>query len=134
MPGLAEQSAMAEIVCIACPIGCRLTVEGREGEEIRVSGNRCPKGETYGREEVLSPRRVLTAVVRTDSAPFPYASVRTDKPLPRPLMTDLLSALLAREARLPVVRGAPLMKDFKGSGVNVVFTRTLPPDEVPPVG
>ena len=35
---------MKKLVCIVCPRGCRLTVE--EGEEIRVSGNACPRGET----------------------------------------------------------------------------------------
>ena len=34
---------MKKLVCIVCPRGCRLTVE--EGEEIRVSGNACPRGD-----------------------------------------------------------------------------------------
>jgi CxxC motif-containing protein len=123
---------MPEIVCIACPIGCRMEVKG-EGIEISVSGNRCPKGDTYGREELLAPRRVVTGVVRTGSAVYPFAPVRTDAPLPRGLMADLMAALAAGGTRLPVRRGAELMHDFAGSGVNVVFTRSLPPDEVPPV-
>jgi CxxC motif-containing protein len=125
---------MAELVCIACPIGCRLSVENAEGGEILVSGNRCPKGEVYGREEVLAPKRTVTAVVRTDSPSYPYASVRTDTPLPRPLMEQLLGELYSRRIGLPVTRGAVMIQDFKETGVNVVFTRTLPPDEVPSPG
>ncbi len=130
-PGLGEP-VMSELVCIACPIGCRLTVENNGGE-ITVSGNRCPKGDVYGREEMLSPRRVVTAVVRTDSRAFPYIPVRTDKPLPRELIPDLIGDLARHTVRLPASRGAVLVEDYRATGVKVVLTRSLPPDEVPPV-
>ena len=34
-------------VCIMCPMGCELTIEKVKGE-IKVSGNTCLRGETYG--------------------------------------------------------------------------------------
>jgi CxxC motif-containing protein len=122
------------LVCIACPLGCRLTVAKAEGGELRVSGNRCPKGEVYAGEEMLSPRRIVTAVVRTDSAAYPYAPVRTDTPLPRALAEGLLAALYSRTFSLPVSNGDVLVDDVEGTGVKVLFTRTLPPEEVPAVG
>jgi CxxC motif-containing protein len=122
-----------DMVCIACPLGCRLTVTPAAGDEVTVSGNRCPKGEVYAREEILAPKRTVTAVVRTDSAAFPYAPVRTDSPLPRALSDGLLETLAARVVRLPVRVGATLLEDVAGSGVKVVFTRSLPPAEVPAV-
>jgi CxxC motif-containing protein len=124
---------MPEMVCIACPVGCRMSVTEVEGQ-VRVRGNRCPKGEAYGREELLAPRRVVTGVVRTGSALYPFAPVRTDAPLPRGLTADLMAALAGGETFMPVRRGARFMEDFQGTGVNVVFTRSLPPDEIPPVG
>ncbi len=124
---------MPEVVCIACPVGCRMSVQA-EAERVTVSGHRCPKGETYGREELLAPRRVVAGVVRTGSDLYPFAPVRTDAPLPRGLTRDLMDALAGGETRLPVRSGARFLADFKGTGVNVVFTRSLPPDEVPAVG
>jgi CxxC motif-containing protein len=121
---------MAEFVCIACPIGCRLTVEKTGEGEVIVSGNRCPKGEVYGREETLSPKRVVTAVVRTDSKAFPCIPVRTDKALPRELIPGLIGELTRRSIRLPAARGDVLIEDYRGSGVNVVLTRTLPPEKI----
>jgi len=124
-------SKSVELVCIACPIGCRLTVvSGIEGD-MEVTGNRCPRGETYGKEEVLAPRRIVTATVPARSSLFPVAPVRTDTPLARELIPQLLKTLYAMMTDLPVRQGEALIDDFHG--VRVIFTRTLPPDEVPPV-
>jgi CxxC motif-containing protein len=124
--------APRELVCIACPIACRLTVSTSRAGEVKVAGNRCPRGELYGREEVLAPRRILTAVVPTDSAHFPCAPVRTDRAIGRAMVTELLRELYARRVSLPVRLGQVLIEDFDGA--RVVFTRTLPPDEIPAVG
>ncbi len=121
-----------EIVCIACPIGCRLTVSVSDREDVTVTGNRCPRGDTYGREEILAPRRVLTAAVPTDSPSFPCAPVRTDRPIRRELLKELLKDLYSRKVNLPIRLGQVLIGDFDGA--RVLFTRTLPPDEVSPVG
>lgn len=118
---------MREMVCIVCPIGCKLTIEMKAEGEISVTGNRCPKGEAYGREEMLAPKRVVTAVVRTDSRAFPYIPVRTDKSLPRELIPELIGNLAQHMVHLPAACGTVLMDNFRGSGVNVVTTRTLPP-------
>jgi CxxC motif-containing protein len=122
---------MPELTCIVCPIGCRLTVERTDGGDVAVRGNRCPKGDVYGREEMLAPKRIVTAVVRTDSRAFPCIPVRTDKPMPRELVAGLIADLGRRSVRLPAARGQVLIENYKASGVNVVLTRTLPPSSPP---
>jgi CxxC motif-containing protein len=122
----------AELVCIACPMACRLTVTREAGGDIAVSGNRCPRGDAYGREEVLAPKRVVTAVVPTGSPDFPCAPVRTDRPVPKEDIPRLLAELYGRTCSLPVRQGQVLMEDY--AGARVIFTRTLPPDDVPSVG
>ena len=113
-----------DLVCIACPVGCRLEVRQEEDGEIRVSGNQCEKGDTYGREELASPRRVVTATVRLAGSPLARLPVKTHRPLPR----EHIAALLAETARLevtaPVARGQVLLADFRGTGVDLVATRT----------
>ena len=123
---------MSQLICIACPIGCRLTTRALEDGTIEVSGNRCPRGEVYGREEALSPRRVLTATVPTDSGSFPCAPVRTEGTIERARIPELLAALYSMKVKLPVSLGQTCLESFHG--VRVLFTRTLPPDEVPAVG
>jgi CxxC motif-containing protein len=122
---------MSELTCIVCPIGCRLSVEKTGEGEVKVSGNRCPKGEVYAREEMLSPKRTVTAVVPTDSRTFPCIPVRTDKALARELVSGLMADLARRSVRLPAARGDVLIGNYRGSGVNIVLTRTLPPASPP---
>jgi CxxC motif-containing protein len=134
-PGRGRASApqKKELVCIACPLGCRMTVTiGASPEEATVTGNRCARGEAYGKEEILAPRRILTAVVPTDSDRFPCAPIRTDTAISRGLVGKLLSDLYKRKVTLPVREGQVLIEDFDGA--RVIFTRTLPPDEIPAVG
>ena len=53
-----------ELICIACPRGCALTVTIDDTTNIiEVSGNSCPKGISYGKQEVLCPMRTLTTTV-----------------------------------------------------------------------
>jgi len=67
-----------KMICIACPNGCHLTVE-KTDDKIEVTGNKCSKGEEYGKAEVTNPKRTVTAVVKTNIKEMPYVSVRTDK-------------------------------------------------------
>jgi CxxC motif-containing protein len=122
---------MPEFTCIVCPIGCALTVEKAEDGSLVITGNRCPKGVVYAREETLSPKRVVTAVVRTDSRSWPCMPVRTDTSLPRGLITDLIEDLAGLSVHLPAARGTVLIENYRGSGVNVILTRTLPPSSPP---
>ncbi|ULQ59384.1 hypothetical protein K7I13_13005 [Brucepastera parasyntrophica] len=44
---------MTEMICILCPRGCHLSVGDAPG--FQVTGNFCPRGAAYGREEMESP-------------------------------------------------------------------------------
>jgi len=117
-----------EIICISCPMGCRLTVSWTEPpgtETITVKGNKCPKGEEYGREEILAPKRIVTATCAVDSRLIARAPVRTDAPLPKELITELLEEAYSLELKLPVLSGKVLIEDFRGSGVNLIAGRTI---------
>lgn len=114
-----------EMTCIACPIGCSLTVStADQNEAVSVTGNRCPRGEIYGREEVLAPKRVVTATVPLLRGDFPRLSVRTDQALRKELIPALLSELYATAVEAPVRAGDVVLSDYQDTGVNVVATRT----------
>ena len=54
---------MKELICIICPRGCHLTVD----DELNVSGNTCPRGAVYAKQELTHPTRTLTSTVRVVS-------------------------------------------------------------------
>lgn len=113
-----------EMICIVCPTGCHLDVTKLEDGTVQVTGNNCPRGETYACQEVLDPRRVVTAVVKTTSASLPYLPVRSSSPVPLALIPSLLRELYRTELTVPVLCGAPVLRDVFGSGIDVVTTRS----------
>ena len=121
-----------ELICITCPRGCHLTIERGAQGEFEVSGNRCPRGANYAREELTAPKRTVTATARLVGAERDLSSykprrvpVRSLAPVPKEKIGELLAAIYALEVRLPVARGEVLMKDALGTGVDVVATRSI---------
>lgn len=111
-----------EIICISCPIGCRLKVSWKNESDITIEGNRCPRGEIYGREEVLAPKRVVTATCAVGGTEAGRVPVKTDNPLPKELIDDLLNTLYGKKLTLPAKTGDVVMADIGGSGVNLVVS------------
>jgi CxxC motif-containing protein len=115
-----------EMICISCPIGCRLTVSREAGsDEIVVQGNKCGRGKVYGEEEFLAPRRMVTCTCSTDSEIFPRVPVRTVSALPKELIDDLLSDLYRLTIPLPIKRGQSVLEDFRGTGIDVIATMSI---------
>jgi CxxC motif-containing protein len=126
-----------ELVCITCPLGCHLAAEIGEGDSIAVSGNRCGRGAAYAREELLSPKRVVTATCRISRAALEgldpgrreamprRAPCRTTAAFPRERVTELLELIYGREVGLPVRRGEVLVADALGTGIDVIAARTI---------
>jgi CxxC motif-containing protein len=117
-----------ELVCITCPMGCRLKVDRLADGALSVSGNRCPRGEKYANEEFLAPKRTVTAtcrIVGTEGAPVQRIPVRTREPFPKDGIAALLEDIYRIELRLPVKRGDVVLSNAEGSGVDVIVTRTV---------
>lgn len=121
-----------ELICITCPRGCHLSIERSAKGEIEVSGNRCPRGAVYAREELTAPRRTVTATVKLAGREKDLSSykprrvpVRTVGPVPKEKIGELLAAVYALQVSPPVARGDVLMKDALGTGVDVIATRSI---------
>lgn len=114
-----------KLICITCPLGCRLEVERGTDGELLVSGNHCPRGARYAREELLAPKRVVTATCRASPEGGLRVPVRTASPFPKDRVDELITLLYALEVRLPVRRGDVLVPDALGTGIPVLATRTL---------
>ncbi|MBN2534610.1 MAG: DUF1667 domain-containing protein [Spirochaetales bacterium] len=114
-----------EIICISCPLGCHLKVTGRRGQDITVTGNQCIRGEIYGKEEFLAPTRIVTAVVRTNSAKYPYVPVKTDRPVIRARIPELLRELYRIKTSIPIQCGDVIIENYDETEVKVICTRSI---------
>jgi CxxC motif-containing protein len=114
-----------KLICISCPVGCRLTVRVDDQGTVTVTGNTCVRGEEYGREEALAPRRVVTATAAIRSAIQQRIPVRTSHPLPKELIPGLLREIYRLDLSPPVAVGEVLIPDYGSTGVDVVATRSI---------
>jgi CxxC motif-containing protein len=114
-----------EMVCIACPVGCHLTVSTTEDGTVMVEGNRCQRGVEYGREELLAPKRVVTATMAVSKGNSPRVPVKTDAPLLKDLIPGLLDLVYKMEITAPVALGMVVLQDIGGTGVRLVTTRSV---------
>ena len=114
---------MTNLICITCPKGCHLTVD--ENNDYAVTGNACPRGAEYARNEMLHPVRVIPSTVRVAGAAIPRLPVKTDKPLPKELMFDCMELINALNVQAPVKVGQVLAADILGTDVNIVATKSL---------
>ena len=113
-----------KMICISCPIGCHLEVTQKDGD-ISVKNNKCSRGEIYGKEEILAPKRVVTATCPTDSRLIPRVPVKTSAPIRKELINNLLDELYRYTVKTPVQCGEKIFENYFDSGIDVVVTKTL---------
>ena len=114
-----------EITCINCPVGCRMNVALKDGAVLSVTGNTCPRGEAYARQECTDPRRIITAVIPVSGCHMPL-SVKTRTPVPKGKIADCMAALSRVRLSAPVKAGAVVLADVCGTGCDFIATRSLP--------
>lgn len=114
---------MKDLICIVCPRGCRLTVDEENG--CAVTGNACPRGEQYGKNEILNPVRTLTTTVRIESAVHALCPVRTKEAIPKKLLFEAMKELNAVRLTAPVAAGDVAYKNILNTGIDVIVTRNI---------
>ena len=80
------------------------------GAFMSVSGNTCPRGAVYARQECTAPERMITAVIPAEGSSVPL-SVKTSVPV---------------SVKLPVSAGDVIIPDVLRTGADIVATRSLP--------
>lgn len=112
---------MRELICIMCPKGCHLSVD----DDLNVTGNTCPRGETYGKQEVKDPRRYLTSTVRLESKSYKRLPVISSGDLPKNKVSEVIKYLDNVCVKAPVKVKDVVVKDVLGLGVDILATRTI---------
>lgn len=107
-----------DLICIICPRGCSLTAEVN-GQTVTVTGNTCPKGEEYAVNECLHPMRTVTAAVRVSNRENTMVSVKTEGPVPKGKMLEVMAMLHETSVEAPVSIGDVVLSDVFGTRVIV---------------
>ena len=111
-----------EMICINCPMGCPLTVT-IDGDNISVTGNTCPRGEAYAKDEVTHPTRIVTSTIRVLGAE--RVSCKTERAIPKDKIFDVMKEIKNTKVAMPITIGDVLIKDVCGTGVNVIATKNI---------
>ena len=125
-----------ELTCIGCPLGCTVTVTtndlpGPDGENIlSVTGNTCPRGDSYARKEVTCPTRIVTSTVRVRGGTSPLVNVKTASAIPRDKIFDCMNAIKDVTVTAPVHIGDRILSNVAGTDVDVIAARNIPSAEV----
>lgn len=109
-----------ELICIGCPMGCPIVVEMEDGKVLSVTGNTCPRGESYARKEVTNPTRIVTTTVRVDGGKVPMINVKTELDIPKDKIFECIAALRGVTMKAPVHIGDIILENVADTGVNIV--------------
>ncbi len=114
---------MKELVCIGCPRGCHLKVD--EENDYKVTGNSCPIGAEYGRNELKNPTRILTTTVRIQGGMHNRLPVKTARPIPKGMLFAAMDYLKNVEVKSPVAMGQVIVHDLLNTGVDVIASKEM---------
>lgn len=97
--------------CTTCPSECLLTVEverdadGAVVEVRSVTGNSCPRGDTFAHQELTCPMRVLTTTVAVSGGDEALLPVRTAEAIPLALHAQAMNLIRVLVVNAPHPHG-----------------------------
>ena len=101
---------MPQMTCPVCKNHCLLTVEEQAGT-ITVSGNKCARGDLYGREELKGDRKIVTYHAATTFEQVPTVAV----------VFKLIRLIKKQKIDRPMKRGEVLLHQPLGMELDVVI-------------
>ncbi len=114
-----------EIICITCPRGCHIQVEG-EGENITsITGNGCRRGIAYATAEFTRPVRILTTTVKLAGKNDTLLPVRSSKPLPKDELMSCMDIIRNIEVPIPVQQYDVIVPDILGTGADIIASSSI---------
>lgn len=115
---------MRELVCIVCPNGCKMSIS-REGREIKVTGNKCPKGESFGISEAVNPTRTICSTVKTKFPGVPVIPVRVSAEIPKDKIFEVMGEINKVVVEERIGRGDIVVKNVLGLDADVIATSDI---------
>lgn len=119
--------------CTTCPSECHLTVEverdadGAVVEVRSVTGNNCPRGDTFAHQELTCPMRVLTTTVAVSGGDGALLPVRTTEAIPLALHTQGMDLIRGLVVEAPIRMGDVMLEDLLNTGIDLIASMDIGP-------
>ncbi len=116
-----------ELTCIGCPMGCQLTVDFDDKNNMvkSVTGNNCKIGERYAQKELTNPTRIVTSSIKVDGGDLAMVSVKTESDIPKGKIFEIMKEIHETKAIAPIKIGDVMIENVAGTNVNIVATRNI---------
>lgn len=114
-----------EMICIICPMGCRLELSIIDGRVDAVGGNECPRGVRYAHKEYENPTRTLTTTVKVCKGSKNLVPVKSNGELPKDLIMKCMDTIRATAVDAPVKMGQVIVENIMGLGVDIIATSEI---------
>ena len=111
-----------KMICIICPRGCSLTANVT-ADGVTVTGNACPKGAEYAVNECTNPVRTVTATVRVANRENTMVSVKTETPVAKGRMMEVMEALRNITVNAPLAIGDKVLEGV--CGADIIVTKAV---------
>ena len=119
-------SELTEIICIQCPVACRIKLSISDAGAIEdITGYQCKEGKKYAPQEYKSPERVFSTTVRTEKSERPVLPVRSNGSVPRQMVTQCVRFLAHVKVQPPLSMGDCVVSNILDTGVDVICTDDL---------
>ena len=113
-----------EFTCICCPLGCQISVTD-EKEGFLITGNNCPKGEKYVKDEMFCPTRMVTSMLEVIGGEIPVVSVKTKEAIPKDKIKECMESLKGVKVKAPVKIGDIIIENVAGTAIAIIATKNV---------
>lgn len=117
--------------CTTCPSECLLTVKvvrdanGAVVEVRSVTGNSCPRGDKFARQELTCPVRVLTTTVAVSGGDEVLLPVRTAEAIPLELHAQAMALIRGLAVNAPIHMGDVILPNLPDTNINLVASMDI---------
>ena len=119
--------------CTTCPSECLLTVEvecdaNDAAAAVRsVTGNSCPRGDKFARQELTCPMRVLTTTVAVSGGDGALLPVRTTEAIPLAVHAQAMDLIRGQVVKAPIRMGDVVLEDLLHTGIDLIASMDIDP-------
>ena len=119
--------------CTTCPSECLLTVkverdaDGAVVEVRSVTGNSCPRGDTFAHQELTCPMRVLTTTVAVSGGDEALLPVRTAEAIPLALHAQAMDLIRGVVVEAPIRMGDIVLPNLLNTGIDLIASMNINP-------